>query len=233
VKCAPDFAGDLPLPPQIRRDRIERSLDGVVLEGEAVEADQVVEMDPGKPLPPAAQGSAGKEAEGEHHQAERRGATTEDEGGAYQHHPHPKRLRLARRGLPLLAHASQKRPARRALLGDRLIAALAVVIDARGADEDPRPLSSRRLLKGLDDRPGGLEPAVEDLGHPAFGPATRADARADKVHHAVRSSQLIRPSAGGGPGVPLHQSHAWLRACLSGSATEDGHVMAVADEAGR
>jgi len=45
VKCAPDFAGDLPLPPQIRRDRIERPLDRVVLEGEAVEADQVVERD--------------------------------------------------------------------------------------------------------------------------------------------------------------------------------------------
>src|SRR5439155_12799830 len=129
VQHPADFAGNLPLAPDVRGDRVHRSADLWILQRQAIQPYMVIDMDPRKPLAAVAQRPAGEHAEREREQSKGQSTATEDERGAKQHYAHTERLRPARRGLPVLADPSQERVARLTLLGDELVATVAVVVD--------------------------------------------------------------------------------------------------------
>src|SRR5437879_3471677 len=82
-----DFFRNLALSPDVRSNRIHRPADLQVLEGQAIQPHEVVDMDPGEPLPAITERTAGEDAEGEREQSKSQGAATEDERGANQHGP--------------------------------------------------------------------------------------------------------------------------------------------------
>src|SRR5207245_714025 len=102
-----DFFRNLALSPDVRSNRIHRPADLQVLEGQAIQPHEVVDMDPGEPLPAITERTAGEDAEGEREQSKSQGAATEDERGANQHDAQTERLGFKGGSLPLLARPSQ------------------------------------------------------------------------------------------------------------------------------
>src|SRR5205823_14804942 len=135
MEHAADFPGNIPLPPDIGRDRVHRAAYPRILERQPVEANDVVDVNPGKPLPAVAQRTAEKESKWQGQQSKGERLAAEDYRGADPGDADAKRLGLLCLGLPLLAESGEKRIAGVAAFRDGLIAAVPVVIDARGADE--------------------------------------------------------------------------------------------------
>src|SRR5881396_1524897 len=90
-------------------------------------------------------------------------------------------------GLPLAADLGEKARARRALLAEELRAAVAVVADGGGGDEDAR----RALEPGEGSRqaPRRVHAARADPALLRLGPAAARDALARKVHERVHAGE--------------------------------------------
>src|SRR2546425_992579 len=104
-----DFPGQLPLGADIRRYCIHRPRQPSILEGQPIQPDQVVDVDPCKPLPAVTQRPAGEEPERQDQEPEGGRSPSEDHGRTDPDHPHSERLGLRSGSFPLLAKASQKR----------------------------------------------------------------------------------------------------------------------------
>src|SRR5437016_5059069 len=131
-----DFSRHLCLRADVRSHRVHRSAVVETLEGQTIQSHEVVDMNPGEPLPAIAKRAAGEHPKGKREQSKGQGAATKNEPGAHEHEARAERLDLACRSLPLLADSSQEGVAGPALLGDQLLATVAVVIDPRCVDED-------------------------------------------------------------------------------------------------
>src|ERR1700682_1289057 len=142
---ATDFLRDLPLAPDIGRHRVHRPTHPRILQGEPVEPNDVVDVNPGKPLATVPQRTANEQSKWQGQESKSERLAAEDHGGADSDDPDSKRFSFLRRGFPLLAEAGEERIAGLALLGDHLVAAVPVVVDARRTDEHRRPLGGRLL----------------------------------------------------------------------------------------
>src|SRR2546430_1741160 len=233
VKQSPNLACHLPLAPNVGGHRVHRSADLWVLERQTVQTDEVIDMDPGKPLAAITQGPAGEHPERQSQESKSQGTATEDEGGANQRHAHAERLRLARSGLPLLTDPSQAGVAKRTLLCHELVATVPVVIDPRSVDQHRWTPVGWGAVDGLDDGRRRREPARQDLLHPPSRPSTLADAGAGQVDHALGSGKLVDPIALGGARIPLDEANARLRRSALGMSTQADDVVPVGRQAAR
>src|SRR5690606_36454603 len=139
-------------------------------------------VNPGDVLAAAGDRAAEAEPEGEQQLLEQAAAGVEDVPGAQDRQPHPGRLDLARRPLPLARDLGVEAVARRAGLVDGGLAAIAVVADRRLADQHPRP-----PLQGADRRrqvAGAEAAAVHDPPYGVRAPAL-VDPLAEQVDDAV------------------------------------------------
>src|SRR2546421_12436527 len=233
VQQSPNLACHLPLAPNVGGHRVHRSADLWVLERQTIQTDEVIDMDPGKPLAAITQGPAGEHPERQSQESKSQGTATEDEGGANQRHAHAERLRLARSGLPLLTDPSQEGVARPTLLGHELVATVPVVIDPRSVDQHRWTPVGWGAVDGLDDGRRSREPARQDLLHPPSRPSTLADAGAGQVDHALDSGKLVDPIALGGARIPLDEANARLRRSALGTSTQADDVVPVGRQAAR
>src|SRR5712692_8862069 len=146
---ATNFLRDLPLAPDVGSDRVHRSAHPRILQGEPVEPNDVVDVNPGKPLATVTQRTADEQSKWQRQQSKSVCLAAEDHRGADPDDPNAERLGLLRRGFPLLAELGEKRITRPTLLRDDLVAAVAVVVDARSTDEDWRAKRGGRPLERL------------------------------------------------------------------------------------
>ena len=195
MEHAADFPGNIPLPPDIGRDRVHCAAYPRILERQPVEANDVVDVNPGKPLPAVAQRTAEKESKWQGQQSKGERLAAEHHRGADARDADAQRFRLLCLGLPLLAEPGKKGIARMALLGDDLLAAVPVVVDARGTDEHRWPTIGRRPPERLHQGRRRGQPAREELGHPLPRPWPAADAGAGEVDHSLRSRDFRQPLA--------------------------------------
>lgn len=94
--------------------------------------------------------------------------------------------------------------ARRAVLGQGLVAVDAVVAHRRAVHDDARAALGGR--EGGDDRVCRIDPAVAQEGLARRGPSPAGEARAGEVDDGVGPVGQ-RPPAGGGPAVPALGPH--------------------------
>ena len=99
-----DFPGHLALRPDVRRYGVDRSGQPIILQRQAIQPDQVIDMDPGEPLPAIPERATGEEPERQDQKPEGRRPTSDDHRRADPHHPHAEGFRpggdgLFRRGL--------------------------------------------------------------------------------------------------------------------------------------
>src|SRR3984893_16316665 len=202
MEDATNFLGDLPLAPEIGGHGIHRSSDAGVLKRELIEADDVLEVNPGEPLPAIAQRATHEQPKWQRQQAERERIAAEDHRRADPDDPDTEWFRLLRRGFPLLAEARQKRITGRAVLGDDFVASVALVVYTRRVDEHPRATLGRRALERLHQGGGRRKPAGNQHLHPPPGPSTTADAGTGEVDDRLRTAELADPIALGAAPVP-------------------------------
>src|SRR5207245_10189450 len=228
-----DFFRNLALSPDVRSNRIHRPVDLQVLEGQAIQPHEVVDMDPGEPLPAITERTAGEDAEGEREQSKSQGAATEDERGANQHDAQTERLGFKGGSLPLLADPSQEGVAGPALLSDELVAAVAVVIDPRGVDEHGETPVGWRAFDGLHDGRGCGEATGQNLRHPSSRPSTLPDAGARQVDNPLRPSQFAHPIAFRGTRIPPDEANTRLRRSAFRTSAQSDDLVPVGRQAGR
>src|SRR3989442_14569783 len=173
---AADFPGDIPLAPASGCPRGHRPAHARILQWQPVEPNDVVEGNPGEPLATVAQRTDEKESKWQGQQSKGERLAAEDHRGADARDADAKWLRLLRIGFPLLAERGEERIARMAVLRDDLLAAVPVVIDARGTDEHRWPT----IGGGPSQRPpqggGRGPPAGEELRHTPPRPSPPAEA---------------------------------------------------------
>ena len=79
-----DFIGDIPLAPDIRCHRVDRAAHTRILERQPIDPDDVVDVNPGKPLPAVAQRTADEEPKWQGQQSKgERLATRTPSGSAF------------------------------------------------------------------------------------------------------------------------------------------------------
>ena len=208
-------AGCLALPQRLGGDGVDGARELVVLDREPVDANEVVDVDPGKPLATAADRPAGKEADGERHQPERGSAPADDE----RRPDGEVTTGRGRRGrLPVDDQPGQERvPGRRGLVDDR-VAGIAVVVDSRGGHEHGRALG-RRFDRG-GEQPVRLDAAAPQQLLAPRRPPRPADRGARQVDDRVGAVDLAAGS------VPVDGSHG----PGSRAAGDGDHLVAVAGE---
>src|SRR3989442_10646799 len=176
MERAADFPGDIRLAPDLGCHRVHRPHHPRILERQRVEPNDVVNVNPGEPLATVAQRTAEKESKWQGQQSKGERLAAEDDRGADAGDADAKWLRLLRIGFPLLAERGEERIARMAVLRDDFLAAVPVVIDARGTDEHRWPT----IGGGPSQRPpqggGRGPPAGEELRHTPPRPSPPAEA---------------------------------------------------------
>src|ERR1700730_17717134 len=232
MEDATNFLGDLPLAPEIGGHGIHRSSDAGVLKRELIEADDVLEVNPGEPLPAIAQRATHEQPKWQRQQAERERIAAEDHRRANPNDPDTEWFRLLRRGFPLLAEPGEKRIAGMALLRDRLVAAVPVVVDPRRTDEYRRPTFGGRALERLHQRGGRRQAAGNELRHPPARPWPAANARAGEGDDALRARQFLHPVAVRGAPIPGQIANPAGRIRRLRSPAQDDHVMAAFHQLG-
>src|SRR3989442_3238354 len=191
MEHAADFPGDIPLAPDIGCHRVHRPAHARILERQPVEPNDVVNVNPGEPLATVAQRTAEKESKWQGQQSKGERLAAEDHRGADAGDADAKWLRLLRIGFPLLAERGEERIARMAVLRDDLLAAVPVVIDARGTDEHRWPTIGGRPSERPHHGGGRGQPARVEVRHTPPPPWPAARACAPEVVDNLRSSQVI------------------------------------------
>src|SRR2546423_6187591 len=225
------FPGNIPLPPDIWRDRIHRAAYPRILERQPVEANDVVDVNPGKPLTAVAQRSAEKESKWQGQQSKGQRLAAEHHRGPDSGDADAERFRLLRLVFPLLAEPGEKGIAGMALLRDDLLAAVPVVVDARGTDEHRWPTIGRRLPERLHQGGRRGQPAREERGHPLPRPWPAADAGAGEVDHTLRSRDFPQPLAVRATSVPGAAANALRLVLRSRPPADNDHLVAVLRQA--
>lgn len=192
-----DRLREVPVREGIWGGAVDRPGGAGVIEGQQEQADDVVAMDPGDPLPARADRPAGKELE--RRQQLGQGPSCRVEHHADAHHGNAQPHALADQGglLPLDADASQEVVAGRAILGQLLVAVRPVVADGRGVDQDAWIAPGRpwTLRQRLDTVLGAAQPAVADHRLVGIVPAPAEDILAGQVDHRVAVVDLLHPGA--------------------------------------
>src|SRR5438132_6240447 len=231
MEHAADFPGNIPLPPDIGRDRVHRAAYPRILERQPVEANDVVDVNPGKPLPAVAQRTAEKESKWQGQQAKGERLAAEHHRGADSGDADTERFRLLCLVFPLLAEPGEKGIAGMALLRDDLLAAVPVVVDARGSDEHRWPTIVGRPPERLHQGGRRGQPAREEFRHPLPRPWPAADTGTGEVDNTLRSREFPHPVAVRAARVPGNVANT-LRWLLHYQVpAENDHVMAVAGQA--
>ena len=182
--------GVVEVPDRVRGDRVDRPGQSGIDQRAQVDVGQIVDADPGQPLPPGAQAPAQARLEQREQQLERAAARRLHDAGAYLDDPQARLRGGGGSRLPVHDEAGQEVVTRGAVLAEDLIAPVgAVVADRGGADEGPRAAGGGGGQLGQP--PGGADPAVPD------GPFVRrrepaCDADPGQVHHGVHAGQQFR-----------------------------------------
>src|SRR5262249_40887941 len=131
---------------------------------------------------------------------ERPALLVEHDPGADQGYARPGRLCLPGRRLPGDADLRHRVVARRAVLGQLLVAVRAVVAPGRGAHQHLRRAvgPGRGLLECFDDVVGAVDAAGEDFGLEGVVPAPVEEVAAGEVDDRVAAGQVVLPGAGFG-----------------------------------
>src|SRR5581483_2675930 len=123
-----------------RSDQVHRSLQVLMFHHMQNCPDDIGNMNPTPPLPPASNFAAKAQPESRQHLRKRATLAAEDQAEAGVHRTNSRRFRGAGRLFPLLTDLRQEIVPGRALLAQDLVATGAVVADSRGADKNLRAL---------------------------------------------------------------------------------------------
>ena len=174
---------------RLRRHRVDRSPETVVVERPVIHIEQIVDTDPGQPLGAAAEPAAEPGAKQRAEQPQ--GAATR---GLHDTGPYGDDAQTGRRGrfgggLPVGNHIGQEPVAPGRVLGEqRVTARIPVIADGRGTDEDAGAVDGPR--GHLGECPGGPDPAVPDRGPVRIGESAR-DRRARQMKDGVHAGEQI------------------------------------------
>src|SRR5215218_5148547 len=201
---------------------VDRAAPAVAVERGEVDADDVVDVDPRHVLAAARDRAADAEPEEREHLRQRAAAAVEHDAGAHAHDAHAELLGCDGLALPRGADAREEVVARAGVLGDRLVAASAVVADRRRRDEHPGPRLGR--AQAGDEVARSLLARLEQPALDRGGPAP-AGVLAGEVDDAVASGERRRRRRLGlrSPAVRLD---AELRARLVRAARQHSHLVA-------
>ena len=149
----------------------------------------VVERDPTQVLGAVADYAAEPEPERQQHLFERAAVWAEHDADSQPNDARPGRGEGLHRGFPFAAHVGQKPGARRALFGQHLVLAVAVVADGRGAQKHRgRPCALRQDL-AQPARPD--DAAVPDAALEIIGPPPGGDILAGQMNHGIEPLERI------------------------------------------
>ena len=183
---------------RLRCDRVDRPGQADVVQRAVVHVEQVVEPDPGQPLPAVADAAAQTGGEQRPEKPQRAAAGGLDDARAHANHPQSGLDRGLRRRLPVRDDIGEDALAAHTPFAQHGVATVeAVDADRRRTDERVR--SFRRACSGLREALGRSDAAVADPGRVRLGEAP-GDRRTGQVHDGVDTGQ----QAGRGPvGIPL------------------------------
>src|SRR6266536_1401715 len=179
VQHAPQRLRELGVSDRTGTGQVHRAGDPLLSERVQDGADLVVDRNPAHVLASGAHAAAEAEAERQKHAREDTALATEDDAAPRSRNADAGIGRGRRRCFPLHADAGDEIVSRRALLVERLVAAIAVVADRRGRDEyrwrtcefRERARQQRRAVRAR----------LEDQALACVGPPLVADAGAGKV----------------------------------------------------
>src|SRR6266536_914501 len=179
VQHAPQRLRELGVSDRTGTGQVHRAGDPLLSERVQDGADLVVDRNPAHVLASGAHAAAEAEAERQKHAREDTALATEDDAAPRSRNADAGIGRGRRRCFPLHADAGDEIVSRRALLVERLVAAIAVVADRRGRDEyrwrtcefRERARQQRRAVRAR----------LEDQALACVGPPLVADASAGKV----------------------------------------------------
>ena len=155
--------------------------------------DHVIECDPAHVLPSAADDASYSHPKGCQHFRERSSRTAQDEPGPKIDDPDVLLRCDVCSSLPLSADVSQKARTRRALFGENLVAAIAIISDGRGADQNARPLGQRSQCLAQEPRPSHA--AFSDARFLVRRPTRSRNVLACKMHDRVEPFEQARIEA--------------------------------------
>ncbi len=196
---------------------------------------EIVALDPGHPLPAAADRTAETELKRKQKLAQHPAVGAENQTNAQPHHPHAQALRLLRLALPGLADAMRETALAAVEFGQRFVLPQAVPADGGAADHD-----RGTLLQACDqaiDRARHAQPRRQDPPSLAARPQRVAGRLAGEIDHGVDPSVVrdLREARDDAKRRPQHRG-------LDRVAREHGDVVTgagqrldqpAADEAGR
>ena len=170
---------------RVGRDGVHHAPNVGALEREREQRHEIVEMDPARPLLPAADAAAEAETEDRQHTGERAAAAPE-------HHPDPGDddadvvgFGCERRAFPVLTHLGEKSGAGLRLLGQYRVATIAVVPDGRRRQQDARAPCGRQCRDRPHEQPRPRDTRPPDDLLPPRRPARVGDAGTGEVHDGV------------------------------------------------
>ena len=162
---------------------IDRAADGLVVQCEQEQRDQVVEGDPTHVLIARPDGAAQSQFEGQAHFGECPPVARQDDANARMHGSDTRFCGGTGGPFPSDRDLGEKALAGRAVFGEEFVPSVAVITDGRRGDE--RAWRRRQLREGLREQGRALHPAVPDTRLLRGCPTSRRDVLAGQMDDPI------------------------------------------------